>query len=456
MTKFSRRQALAGMGALTAASTVRVRSAKAADPVNVWWTQGFYEQENKAVIDTMAAWEKSSGVKVNLTIMNGADLISKLIAAMQVGDVPDLVHSVTGDRFLVPKAAWDDNLVDVTDVVDTQKSEFHPTALDASQFYNAKLKKRSYYTVPIKCSTLMEEMWRPLVQEAGFDDKDIPTTQDAYYDFFQTVQDKLRGKGKRIYGLGFSMAAKEADAGTLFHAFLVAYGGAGIVLPNGKLNIDDPVVRKAATTALERLTTPYKKGYVPPGAINWGDVDNNNAFYAKQIVMTPNATISIAVAQMEKPDQYYKEILTTGIPNGNDGKPVPGILAVSPCLIPKGAKNIDGAKALLKSFIQPATLGNYIKETRARYLPVMLSTVKNDPYWTDPSDPHRPIAVQTGLVKPTIPWWMNYNPAYSGVMSEQIWSQAEANITQKNMTPEQATEEAVGRIKTIFERFQIT
>ncbi len=37
----------------------------------------------------MAMWEKASGNKVNLTIMNG----------------PDLVHSVTGDRFLVPRAA---------------------------------------------------------------------------------------------------------------------------------------------------------------------------------------------------------------------------------------------------------------------------------------------------------------------------------------------------------------
>ena len=81
----------------------------------------------------------------------------------------------------------------------------------------------------------------------------------------------------------------------MFHHFLVAYGGKDIVLPSGKLNIDDAAVQKAAVTALERLTTPYKKGYVPPGAINWGDVDNNNAFFAKQIVMTPNATISIAV-----------------------------------------------------------------------------------------------------------------------------------------------------------------
>ena len=455
MTKLSRRHAVAGLGSIVAASATRSRSAKAAGSVTVWWTQGFYEAENKAVIDNLAGWEKRTGTKVDLTILNGSDLITKLIAGMQVGDVPDLVHSVTGDRFLVPQAAWNDQLVDVSDVIESQKAEFHPTAIDASRFYNAKLKARSFYTVPIKCSTLLEQVWRPLIEEAGFTDADLPKTHDAYFDFFQTVQDKLRAKGKRIYGLGYSMAAKEADAGTLFHHFLVAYGGKDIVLPNGKLNVDDAQVKKAAVTALERLTTPYKKGYVPPGAINWGDVDNNNAFFAKQIVMTPNATISISVAQMEKPDQYYKQIITQGIPLGNDGKPVPSMLGVSPCLIPKGAKNVDGAKELLKSFIQPSNLNTYLKETRGRYLPVMMSIIKSDPYWQDPTDPHRPVAVHTGLIQPTIPWWMNFNPAYSAVLSEQIWSQAEANITQKNMTPEQAMEEAVGRIKSIFERFQI-
>src|SRR5215475_13759890 len=183
MTQLSRRHAIAGLGAVVATSATRSRSAKAAEPVTVWWTQGFYEAENKAVIDNLAAWEKASGTKVNLTIMNGPDLITKLIAGMQVGDVPDLVHSVTGDRFLVPRAAWDDQLVDVSDVIDSQKAEFHPTSLISSRFYNSKLKKHAFYTVPIKCSTLMEQVWRPLIEEAGFSDADMPKTHDAYFDF---------------------------------------------------------------------------------------------------------------------------------------------------------------------------------------------------------------------------------------------------------------------------------
>jgi len=50
---------------------------------------------------------------------------------------------------------------------------------------------------------------------------------------------------------------------------------------------------------------------------------------------------------------------------------------------------------------------------------------------------------------------MSYNPAYAAVLSEQLWPQAEANITLKNITPEQATEIAIASVKTIFDRFNI-
>ncbi|MGZ5905914.1 MAG: twin-arginine translocation signal domain-containing protein, partial [Reyranella sp.] len=118
MKRISRRGVLGGVGAAVAAGTgLRPRSAKAAGELTVWWTQGFYKAENDAVIAWMADWEKRNNTKVNLTIMNGPDVITKLIAGMQVGDVPDVVHTVTGDRFLVPRAAWNDQLEDVSDVV---------------------------------------------------------------------------------------------------------------------------------------------------------------------------------------------------------------------------------------------------------------------------------------------------------------------------------------------------
>ena len=83
----------------------------------------------------------------------------------------------------------------------------------------------------------------------------------AYFDFFEDVQKKLRAKGKRVYGLGYSLATKDFDSDNLFNQFLVAYGGAGIVTPDGKLHVDDPKVRKAAIKALDQARHAYKEGY---------------------------------------------------------------------------------------------------------------------------------------------------------------------------------------------------
>ena len=130
MTPLSRRGVVGGLGALTAATAMKPRRAKAADPVTVWWTQGFYQQEDQALKDSVANYEKQSGVKIDLQIMNGPDLITKLIAALHVNDVPDVVQAVTAGTFLLPQAVWNDQILEISDVVSTRESEFLPAALD--------------------------------------------------------------------------------------------------------------------------------------------------------------------------------------------------------------------------------------------------------------------------------------------------------------------------------------
>ena len=90
--------------------------------------------------------------------------------------------------------------------------------------------------------------------------------------------------------------------------------------------------------------------------------------------------------------------MTSPLPNDNDGKPVPVLLGVLLAFIPKGGKNVDAAKDFLKYLIQPAHLDLYLKEALGRWLPVMPSIVKSDPYWLDPQDPHRHVAVQQGVL----------------------------------------------------------
>src|SRR5205814_9391226 len=164
------------------------------------------------------------------------------------------------------------------------------------------------------------------------------------------VQKKVKAQGMRnVYGLGINVTTIGVDPNNVFNYFLIAYGGGDIVTKDGKLHVDDPKLKEAVVKALSYAPTAYKEGFVPPGAINWNDADDNNAFHAKQIVMDLDGTISTEVAvlsQGKKSD--YDDIVTMGLPLNNDGKPVPSKVTNPSSLIPKGAKNVADAKNFLK------------------------------------------------------------------------------------------------------------
>ena len=170
----------------------------------------------------------------------------------------------------------------------------------------------------------MNHIWRPLVEKAGYTMEDLPKTWDAFYDFFKEVQKKLRAQGMRnVYGLGFQMNTAGNDSNARFNDFLIAYGGQDIVTNDGKLHLDDPKVREAAIKALTYPTTAYKEGFVPPGAINWNDADDNNAFHAKTDRHGYRAARSRPRSPSSRTQQDYNDIVTMGLPLSNDGKPVP-------------------------------------------------------------------------------------------------------------------------------------
>src|SRR5207248_2374031 len=142
----------------------------------------------------------------------------------------------------------------------------------------------------------------------------------------------------------------------------------GIVTKDGKAHLDDPQVKEAIIKALSFPTAAYKEGFVPPGAINWNDADDNNAFHAKTLVMDLDGTISTEVAIFNKKEDY-NDIVTMGLPLSNDGKAVPSAGGIGCGLIPKGAKNVEAAKEFLKYFIQPAVNNEWHKTGLGRGTP---------------------------------------------------------------------------------------
>src|SRR6185312_7838067 len=162
------------------------------------------------------------------------------------GFVPDLIFHQAPETIL-PQNAWNDRLVDVSEVVEAQRSQLSETALLCSSFYNNTTKQRSFYLAPVKQAAAPIHIWGDLVRKAGFSLADAPKTWDAYWDFFKPMQKILRAKGMRkIYSMGLQVTTVGPnDGNNVFIHFLIANGGQDIVTKDGKLHTDDPQVREA-------------------------------------------------------------------------------------------------------------------------------------------------------------------------------------------------------------------
>ncbi len=453
MVRLTRRSVLhSSLGLAAAATLARPYIANAAvTTATVWWTQGFAREEDISFKKIVADYEKASGNTIEYTIVPYAPLRQKIISAVTSGAVPDLFQNTPGETIAL--FAYQDKLVDVSDVVETQKEEYTETALLSAYCYNNAEKRRTYYGVPYNQGVFTNHIWRSLVEKAGYKIKDIPKTWDAFYDFFKPVQKKLREQGMRgVYALGFQVTTNGGDPNAFFNNFLVAYGGRNIVTKDGKLHLDDPQVKAAAIKTLTYPTTAYKEGYVPPGAVNWNDSDDNNAFHSKQTIMDFDGSISTEVAIIAD-KEAYDDIVTMGLAHSNDGKPVPSVAGNFCGLIPKGAKNTAVAKDFLKYLIQPKIDNEYLKGGVGRNVPCMPSIVKNDKWWF--ADPHRAAYTQQALLDPTLPTFWSFNPAWAEVQNTHVWQVAWADIIRNGTAPEAAAEKTFKQIEAILAKYPI-
>ena len=316
----------------------------AATTVETWWNQGFIPEEDAAFRAMVADYEKASGDKIDYSLIPNAPLRQKEISAIQSGVVPDLME-VADPRF-TPLNAWSDNLLDLGDLVEPEKSHYSPTALSCCHHYNSTTKKRGYYMMPMKLGTWPFHIWKSLVEKGGAKISDLPNTWDAFLDFFKPVQVKLRAQGMRnVYAYGYQLTGNGYDPVMTYNHFMIAYGGRGFITPDGKLHTDDPKMREAAVKALVTLTTPYKEGYVPPGVVSWNDADDNNAFHSKLMAVDFDGSISTELALYSNKEEY-NDILTHQLPLGNDGEKLPAQVVGFGPVIRKAQKKSRRPKSL--------------------------------------------------------------------------------------------------------------
>jgi multiple sugar transport system substrate-binding protein len=453
MFSMSRRTAIRGsLSAAAAATLAHPYIANAQSKTAVCWiNQGFVPQEDEAMKKVCEDYMKESGNKLDYSIMPFMALNQKTISALTSGDVPDLLFMDAPSNIL-PQNAWDDKIVDVTDVVAPYESQLSETAKLGSTFYNKATKNRSYYLCPIKQGATPFHIWGDLVEKAGFKVTDIPKKWDDHWKFFGQMQQPLRAKGMRkVYALGLQITTVGPnDGNNLFQHFLIANGGEGILTPDGKLHTDDPKIREAAIKSVEVMTDFYKEGLVPPEALSWNDADDNNGFHEKLFVMDFDGTLSTELAMIDDKQAFYHDMVTLAPTLKNDGTPMKTQVNAGGGYIPRGAKNVEAAKDFMKYFMQPKVMNENLKGGLGRWFPAINQIVKTDPWWLNSGEPCLKPYIEEGVLNPTLPVYEGYSPAWGQASSEQLWGQAHADVIKNGMKAADAVDKAFRRCNEIF------
>ncbi len=456
MSTLTRRSLLRTSAGLAAAALLpRPHIANAqATTAEVWWTQGFIPEEDTAFEKLVDDYQKASGNKLNASIVPFAPLRQKEVSAITSGVVPDVMEFA--DFEFCALQSWQDNLIDVTDLVDAQKSHYGEIAMVSLNCYNSKTKKRAQYGVPMKLAATPFHIWGDLVEKGGAKPADFPKTWDAFIDFFKPVQKELQKQGMRhTYATAFVVSTIGVDPINTYNSFVTAYGGKDVVTADGKYHGRDPQIRAALLQALVKLTTMFKEGYIPPSSLNWNDADDNNAFHSKLCVMDYDGSLSTELPHMKNKQEYEHDIITGPLPLSNDGKMLPSQVAVFGAAIPKGAKNVAVGKDFLKYASMPEMLNEYLKGGLGRWAPPMPELVKTDPWWLDPKDSHRSTHTHMAVVGPSFPWYEAYSPAIAQVNSEHLYQLAFSDVTAHGMAPEAAIDKAIKRAEEIFAKYPI-
>ena len=250
------------------------------------------------------------------------------------------------------------------------------------------------------------------------------------------------------------MSSASIDTFFLFEQILEAYDVA-LLDSQGKLLVDRPQTRQGIIKCLDWYNQFYQRGYIPPDAINWFNIDNNRHFLNGVVLMTPNVSLSIPAAIRQDQDTYYHKLGMVNFPHKPSGEPMRYLVSIKQAIIFTDSPHQKVAKEFLRYLIQPEIIAEYLRASGNRYLPVHKS-LGQGPAWQRAKDPYTTNATEALSKSPTRLINMVKNPAYSQVLQENIWGKALTKTIVHGVASEQATDEAIARIKQIFAEWKST
>ncbi len=338
--------------------------------INVLRWRRFVEAEDKAFMAMVDAFQKATGVTVNISNESFDDIQPKASVAANTGQGLDMVWGLYSLPHLFPEKCLD--MTDVANYLGKKYGGWFPSA----EAYGKS--KGKWIGIPVATTGGLVNYRKSACEKAGF--KDFPKDTAAFLELVKALK-------KNNTPAGMALGHASGDANTWLHWALWAFGG-NLVDKNDKVVINSPETAKS----LEYVKALYDNFI--PGTASWNDSSNNKAFVAGELYLTCNG-ISVYVTASREAKQIAEDMDHAYMPIGPIGRPTELHLAF-PILTFSFTKFPNACKAFA-AFMQEKENFNPWIEAAGGYLSHFLAAYDNNPVWTkDPKNTvYRDVAKRT-------------------------------------------------------------
>jgi multiple sugar transport system substrate-binding protein len=350
--------------------------------INVLRWRRFVEAEDKAFMAMVDAFQKATGVSVNISNESFDDIQPKASVAANTGQGLDMVWGLYSLPHLFPEKC-----LDVSDVANYLGKKYGGWFPSAEAYGKSKGK---WIAIPVATTGGLINYRKQACEKAGF--KEFPKDTAGMLELVKALK-------KNNTPAGMALGHASGDANTWLHWALWAFGGQ-LVDKNDKVIINSPETAKS----LEYVKALYDNFI--PGTASWNDSSNNKAFVAGELYLTSNG-ISVYVTASRENKAIAEDMDHAYLPIGPVGKPTELHLAF-PILTFSFTKFPNACKAFA-AFMQEKENFNPWIEAAAGYLSHFLAAYDTNPVWT--ADPKR--TVYRDVAKRTL------TPAGLGTLGEK-------------------------------------
>lgn len=335
--------------------------------INLLRWKRFVEAEDVAFMKIVDAFQKATGVTINVSNESYDDIQPKASVAANTGQGLDMVWGLYSLPFLFPQKC-----TDVTDVADYLAKKAGPWSESGKRY---GMMGNKWIGLPVAATGGLINYRVSAAEKAGH--KTFPKDLGGF-------QDLIKGLNKNGTPAGFALGHASGDANGWLHWALWAHGG-NLIDTSNKVVVNSPETAKA----LEYIKVLYDN--FVPGTASWNDSSNNKAFLAGQLYLTSNG-ISIYVTAKKESPQIAEDMNHAHLPAGVDGKTRELHLGF-PILIFNFTKFPQACKAFSAFLMEPEQFNPWVEAAQG-YLSPFLESYEKNPIWTaDPKNtPYRDVA----------------------------------------------------------------